>query len=75
MCASVAHTISPILTAKAAKIQIGFIRFRQLLINVVELDAASRVYSLAAKSLGPAALAFFDFSAAFPSVALRWIMM
>jgi hypothetical protein len=70
----------------AVRIQRGLVRGRQIVDNVVELDAAARVQAnealvrghevLPAGPLDPmdiALLAFWDFASAFPSVAHSWL--
>ena len=46
---------------------------RHLLQNVIDLDPAARCSGVAENSADLPMLLFFDFSAAFPSVALAWI--
>jgi len=52
--------------------QRGFLRGRQILDNVVELDHFSHIFSIASRS---AAIFLFDFSAAFPSVSHIFLWM
>jgi hypothetical protein len=76
----------------AVRIQRGFVRGRQIIDNVVELDAAARIQAndtlIAGRSWLPtdphhsspssadlSVLAFWDFAAAFPSVAHEWLML
>ena len=65
--------------------QNGFVRKRQLLQNVVDLDSFARIFSTMAychnrdpanaHKMRIAILAFFDFASAFPSIAHAWIMI
>jgi len=66
------------------KTQNGFVPGRIFLNNVLDLDSASRIYSMHFIKSGHNAfnhpalipiLAFFDFAAAFPSVAHAWIRL
>ena len=55
--------------------QRGFVQKRQLTRNVVDMDAMARIYSMTSSKSNLPYLAFFDFAAAFPSVAHEWIYM
>eukprot|EP00973_Karenia_brevis_P089527 12398192-Karenia_brevis.AAC.1 len=63
----------PVVQSSAAEPQRGFIAERHFTDNILILDTFSRMYSNLYKTYGNAILAFFDFSSAFPSVALNWI--
>ena len=55
-------------------IQRGFVPGRNFLLNVLELDLFSRVFSNCPRSsLPPAILVSFDIMAAFPTLALSWL--
>ena len=56
----------------ASRLQNGFIFHRNFLNNIVNLDAAARVYSMDTSKLLPI-IALFDFGAAFPSVLHQWL--
>lgn len=71
-----------VLKKGACWIQRGFIPARQLVDNVVDVDSAARLYSMLAtqedlSDKDPVedlpAMAFFDFQAAFPSLAHKWL--
>ena len=78
------HTLRASSQKSTHRTQRGFVPGRQLTHNVLDLDSAGRVLGMRAmiannKNLGNysrrliAILAFFDFCAAFPSVAHGWI--
>ena len=50
-------------------LQRGFVPGRQLLANVVDLDAFGHAHGMSSVVGDPAVLAFWDFAAAFPSLA------
>eukprot|EP00973_Karenia_brevis_P031804 4388649-Karenia_brevis.AAC.1 len=71
------HAVYPILQQYASHIQRGFIPQRYFLSNVIELDAFAHKWSFPVSReflQRPGVLAFFDFSKAFPSIAVRWIL-
>ena len=59
----------------ACPLQRGFVAGRHLLANVVDLDAHGREHGMASCVGDPAVLAFWDFAAAFPSLAHQWLML
>ena len=63
------------LTRGACPLQRGFVPGRQLLENVVDLDAFGRAHGMSSVAGDPAVMAFWDFAAAFPSLAHRWLML
>ena len=63
------------LTRGACPLQRGFVPGRQLLANVVDLDAYGRAHGMASVAGDPAVMAFWDFAAAFPSLAHQWLML
>eukprot|EP00973_Karenia_brevis_P080440 11161489-Karenia_brevis.AAC.1 len=73
LCKAVAYQLMPTVQASASEPQKGFIANRHFTDNILILDTLSRVYSNLYKRYGNAVLAFFDFSSAFPSVALDWM--
>ncbi len=61
-------------TAKWANpAQRGFVAGRRLMQNPVDLDAAARLHGCGSARAEKPLLAFFDLSAAFPSLAHDWI--
>ena len=76
---------SAVVADGAHETQNGFKKGRQLLQNVVDLDSFARIFGMFAAAfnitncdpckLKIAILAFFDFAAAFPSVAHEWIFI
>ncbi len=77
--------VTPVLAHGTHPSQNGFVKGRQLLQNVVDLDTCARIYGMLttdkiktqseADALWLAILVFFDFCAAFPSVAHLWIFI
>ena len=67
--------VRKVLAKRACSVQRGFVPGRQLLNNVIDMDAAGRAYGIPAKSVAPGlpCIALFDFAAAFPSIAHVWI--
>jgi len=59
---------------KANHLQRGFIVDRQLLDNVIDLDSHARIAGMLHPDDFPA-VALFDFAAAFPSLAHKWIFL
>ena len=66
MANAVRLRVEPLLDTLVSPMQRGFLPGRSLIHNVVEVDTAMRMVSLTAEA--PGAL-FFDFAAAFPSLA------
>ncbi len=67
------HELSRTTSVSVSTLQNGFIRGRQLLGNVADLDAASHVASFAVYRGRFALLILFDIAAAFPSLAHDWL--
>ena len=67
--------MKPALSKGLCKLQRGFCPDRQLVQNVLDLDTASRVHSMASPSFKIPILAFWDFAAAFPSVFHAWVLL
>jgi hypothetical protein len=75
----------PVIKQGAHKSQNGFVRGRQLLQNVLGLDTFASMFGVLAEAankvtinaglLRIAVLVFFDFAAAFPSVAHQWVFI
>ena len=64
---------SAIIAEKAIYIQRGFVMYRQLALNIVDLDSIIRALCNFNHFSGEAVLALWDFQAAFPSVSHAWI--
>ena len=64
------YKMRAVLTACACWLQRGFVITRQMIENVIDLDAAGRIFAF---SNPEAILALFDLCAAFPSVAHMWL--
>jgi hypothetical protein len=72
-----------VISISANRLQRGFIYDRQMLQNVVDLDAHARIQAMRARDLhgdqvldtleNCSALTFWDFATAFPSVNLTWL--
>ena len=64
-----------VLAKRTCQVQRGFVPGRQLLSNVIDIDAAGRKFGLPPKRIQPGVpcIALLDFAAAFPSVAHIWI--
>ena len=75
VCAVMNHKCRKPLAMGACPLQRGFVPGRQLLANVVDLDAFGRAHGMSSAVGDPAVLAFWDFAAAFPSLAHRWLML
>ena len=82
IASSVNLSMSPIVSKHAHFSQRGFVRGRNFLLNVVELDTFARLFSLVSSSPYPppdlfplscSFLCFFDFCSAFPSVAQEYL--
>ena len=69
------YTHKHVLTRGACRIQKGFIAYRQMLANVVELDARAHCFALCSPAYLLPLIVLFDFSAAFPSVSHTWLFM
>ena len=55
-------------------IQRGFVHGRNFVLNILELDVFSRVFTNSSRSsLPPAILVFFDLLVAFPTLAIAWL--
>ena len=54
--------------------QRGFVKSRHFIRNIIGLDSHSRINSMAVSPASIPVLTFFDFAAAFPSVAQRWLL-
>ena len=73
ICSVFNHKLRAPLAAAACELQRGFVHGRQLLANVVDLDVYGRIFGMESVRGDPAVLTFWDFAAAFPSVAHLWI--
>ena len=67
------QTFSHMLPEWALYQQRGFIKSRAMIDNIIDMDAAAR--TAARQHAGRAALVFFDFAAAFPSIAWEFMWM
>ena len=69
-----AWKLSPVFALFISWIQRGFAPSRNFVLNILELDVFSRVFTNATRSsLPPAILVFFDLLAAFPTLAIGWL--
>ena len=75
ICCLINYATKHILTAGISHLQRGFVPKRQLLANVVELDAMSHAYAIAAPGSAIPMLVLFDFAAAFPSISHEWLFL
>jgi len=80
--AVIAEQLAKALPSVTPKSQRGFVRFRQGLTNVLDIDTSSRVVDLIASQsqiatdiIYAALLMLFDFKAAFPSVSHKFLFM
>ena len=75
------HACKRTLSLSTCALQRGFVPGRQLIENIVDLDTEGRIYGMkAASSFAGGSgccpiLAFWDFAAAFPSVAHAWLFL
>ena len=67
------HAVRPAVAKSTNKIQRGFTPGRQLIENVVDLDAHARVFGKNQHQLLMPVLAAWDYAAAFPSLSHEWI--
>eukprot|EP00973_Karenia_brevis_P055061 7654799-Karenia_brevis.AAC.1 len=66
----------PVFVKGVAGCQRGFVKNRDISLNILELDTWSRVYDKQISSAKrPGVLAFWDFSQAFPSVCIAWLWL
>eukprot|EP00973_Karenia_brevis_P021038 2894101-Karenia_brevis.AAC.1 len=65
----------PVLIRFANSSQKGSIKDRHFTDNLVLVDMTMRMYSNLINKFGQAIAAFFDFSNAFPSIALAWMFL
>lgn len=67
---------TPLVKRLAAPIQRGFVRGRQFMENLIEIDGEARAISALAVTSGiPSFLVSFDFRQAFPSMLHPWLML
>eukprot|EP00973_Karenia_brevis_P037830 5218221-Karenia_brevis.AAC.1 len=69
--------VTPVFQEYANTAQRGFIRGRDFVSNILEVDTWSRIWaSTRPPSLSghPGVQAFFDFSTAFPSISFAWLL-
>ena len=75
VCKSMAQVLMHVIMLAANAAQKRFISGRHFTDNILFVDTVMRVYSNLYKRYGKSVAAFFDFSNAFPSVALQWIFL
>ena len=73
VCSVINHKMRLPLSTHACSIQGGFVPGRQLVANVVDLDAFGRIHGMQSTPHDPSLFTFFDFAAAFPSLSHQWI--
>ena len=69
------RSLKPALAQGACPLQNGFTPFRQLVQNLVDLDSAARCFGRSEMASKYPLLASWDYIAAFPSVAHRWLRL